>query len=79
MQPPLTCQSCLRPAASGSLDYTRGASHIRNEGFLQCDICERFACPDCLRVYDIFSGYDFLCHTCARELDSASFKSNLGH
>jgi hypothetical protein len=79
MQPPATCQSCLRPAAESSLNYRRGTSHIRNEGFLQCDICERFACPDCLRVYDIFSGYDFLCHQCAREIDSASLKANIGH
>ena len=78
MQPPPTCQSCHRPATESLLNYNRGASHIRNEGFLQCDICERFACADCLRVYDIFSGYDFLCHECARELDSASLKGK-GH
>ena len=35
---------------------------------MQCDVCERFACAACLEVYDILSGYDFLCHTCAREL-----------
>ena len=39
---------------------------VHNDGFLQCDICERYACADCLRVYDFFSGYDFLCHECAR-------------
>jgi hypothetical protein len=33
---------------------------------LQCDVCERYACAECLQVYDIFSGYDFLCHECAR-------------
>ena len=41
---------------------------------LQCDICERYACADCLRVYDIYSGYDFLCHECARELERARLK-----
>jgi hypothetical protein len=41
---------------------------ICQEALLQCDICERFACAECLKVYDIFSGYDFLCHECAREL-----------
>jgi hypothetical protein len=40
---------------------------VHHDAFLQCDICERFACADCLQVYDIFSGYDFLCHVCARE------------
>jgi hypothetical protein len=39
---------------------------VHQETFLQCDICERYVCPDCLQVYDIFSGYDFLCHECAR-------------
>lgn len=38
---------------------------VHNEGFLQCDVCERFACAECLKVYDILSGYDFLCHECA--------------
>jgi hypothetical protein len=37
---------------------------------LQCDVCERYACADCLQVYDIFSGYDFLCHECARGFGS---------
>jgi hypothetical protein len=27
---------------------------IHNRSPLQCDICERFACAECLRVYDIF-------------------------
>jgi hypothetical protein len=39
---------------------------VRNDSFLQCDICERYACAECLQVYDIFSGYDFLCHECAQ-------------
>jgi hypothetical protein len=42
---------------------------VHNETFLQCDICERYACAECLQVYDIFSGYDFLCHECARSFE----------
>ena len=38
---------------------------MRNERFLQCDICERELCAACLSVYDIISGYDFLCRDCA--------------
>jgi hypothetical protein len=68
MHPPSNCQSCRRPASESLLSYRRGGSVVRNEGgFLQCDICERFACADCLQVYDILSGYDFLCHQCAQE------------
>ena len=61
----LTCQSCRRPATETLLSYRRGTTVVRNDTFLQCDICERYACADCLQVYDIFSGYDFLCHECA--------------
>jgi hypothetical protein len=50
------------------LNYRRGTAHLHNEGLLQCDICERYACADCLKVYNILSGYDFVCHECAREL-----------
>jgi hypothetical protein len=39
---------------------------VHNDAFLQCDICERYACAECLSVYDILSGYDFLCHECAK-------------
>jgi hypothetical protein len=60
-----TCQSCRRPATESLLSYRRGSSVVRNDTFLQCDICERYACAECLQVYDIFSGYDFLCHECA--------------
>ena len=60
------CQSCRRPASDTLLTYRKGTGEVRREGFLQCDICERFACADCLQVYDIFSGYDFLCHECAQ-------------
>ena len=42
-----------------------------NETMLQCDICERFACAECLQVYNIFSGYDFLCHECARQMGAS--------
>jgi hypothetical protein len=66
MPPTSTCQSCHNPQTDALLRYRKGAAEVRNEGFLQCDICERYACADCLQVYDIFSGYDFLCHECAR-------------
>jgi hypothetical protein len=68
MEPSATCQSCRRPA-SGTLQYRRGGhGFVCNETMLQCDICERFACAECLQVYNIFSGYDFLCHECARHM-----------
>jgi len=46
----------------------RGSELVRHATLLQCDVCERFACAECLEVYDILSGYDFLCHECARQL-----------
>ena len=67
MQLPSSCQSCQRSASQAPLQYRRGTALVPNEGLLQCDVCERFACADCLQVYDIYSGYDFLCHVCARE------------
>lgn len=70
MQPPSTCQSCRKPATENLLNYRKGSGLLCRESLLQCDVCERFACAECLRVYDIFSGYDFLCHECARELES---------
>lgn len=66
MQPSSTCQSCSRTATEALLSYRKGDTIVRHETLLQCDICERFACAECLCVYDIFSGYDFLCHECAR-------------
>ena len=67
-QPPSTCQSCSKPKAEGLLNYRGGRDGVmKHESFLQCDICERFACSECLQVYDILSGYDFLCGDCARE------------
>jgi hypothetical protein len=51
---------------------------VRNEALLQCDICERYACAECLQVYDIFSGYDFLCHDCV-ELFGAPPAVGRGH
>ena len=63
---PSNCQSCLRPASEPLLSYRKGSAVVRNESLLQCDICERYACAECLQVYDIFSGYDFLCHECAK-------------
>ena len=65
MQPPSACQACHR-APQGALDYRRGEETVHRETLLQCDVCERYACADCLEVYDILSGYDFLCHECAR-------------
>jgi hypothetical protein len=52
------------------LSYRKGTGVVDREGLLQCDVCERFACAECLEVYDIFSGYDFLCHECARQFAS---------
>jgi hypothetical protein len=66
MQPATTCQSCRRPSSESLLRYRKGSEVVCNEGFLQCDICERYACAECLQVYDILSGYDFLCHACAQ-------------
>jgi len=68
VEPPSSCQACRRPAAPGELAYKRGSELVRHTSLLQCDVCERFACAECLEVYDILSGYDFLCHECAREL-----------
>ncbi len=78
MQPPSTCQACRRSATEGLLNYRKSNSIVRHEGFLQCDICERYACADCLEVYDILSGYDFLCHECARTF-SPPARGERGH
>jgi hypothetical protein len=66
MQPADTCQACRRHATPVRLTYRKGSATVCNEALLQCDVCERYACADCLEVYNIFSGYDFLCHTCAQ-------------
>lgn len=66
-----TCQVCHRPTTERSLLYRKGQQEVRHEALLQCDVCERFACADCLEVYDIFSGYDFLCQECARQFAGA--------
>ncbi len=68
MELPSSCQSCRRPTSGALLSYKRGSEVVRHEALLQCDVCDRFACADCLQVYDILSGYDFLCHECARQL-----------
>jgi len=65
-----TCQSCRRIPNDDLLSYRKGDSVVRNDSLLQCDICERYACAECLQVYDILSGYDFLCHECARTFGS---------
>jgi hypothetical protein len=66
MQTQVKCQSCRRPPDDHLLSYRKGSTVLHHESFLQCDICERYACAECLQVYDILSGYDFLCHECAR-------------
>lgn len=66
MQPGDTCQACRQHATPLRLTYRKGSATVCNEALLQCDVCERYACADCLEVYNIFSGYDFLCHTCAQ-------------
>ena len=70
------CQSCRRPAEDSLLCYRKGGSVLHHESLLQCDICERYACAECLQVYDIFSGYDFLCHECARGFGAAPAARN---
>jgi hypothetical protein len=77
MEPPGSCQSCRQTVTESSLEYRRGGVILPNRDLLQCDVCERYACADCLRVYDICSGYDFLCHACAREFEEARLKT--GH
>jgi hypothetical protein len=71
MEPPVCCQSCQKAVTPTRLEYRRGEHVVHNRDLLQCDVCERFACAECLRVYDIVSGYDFLCHPCAHELEEA--------
>lgn len=78
MKPPSTCQSCSRSPTAALLSYRKGAGVVEHEGLLQCDICERFACSECLQVYDILSGYDFLCHECAKEFATAERRGR-GH
>jgi uncharacterized protein with PIN domain len=77
MEPPGNCQSCRQAVTEPRLAYRRGDAIVHNAALLQCDICERYACADCLRVYDIYSGYDFICHACAAELEQARLK--VGH
>lgn len=78
MEPPQSCQSCRQRVTEGLLLYRRGAAVVHNPALLQCDICERFACAECLRIYDVYTGYDFLCHECARELEEARLRGG-GH
>jgi hypothetical protein len=72
MAAPFHCQSCSRTANDSVLRYRKGEEFVRHDALLQCDVCERFACGDCLEVYDILSGDDFLCHTCAHVFQSRS-------
>ena len=59
MQIHTDCQSCRRPATVQSLTYARGQAVVHHETLLQCDVCERYACAECLQVYQIVSAYDF--------------------
>jgi hypothetical protein len=74
MEPPANCQSCRRTVTEGLLDYRKGTARVPQQSLLQCDVCERYACAECLSVYDILSGYDFLCDACAREIETARLK-----
>jgi hypothetical protein len=78
MQPADTCQACRKHATPMLLTYRKGSATVHNEALLQCDVCERFACAECLEVYNIFSGYDFLCHTCAQSFGAPPPRSR-GH
>ena len=79
MPPSSTCQSCRRTAVEDLLSYRKGGGVVRHHTLLQCDICERYACADCLQVYAFFSGYDFLCHECARLFGASPPPSPRGH
>lgn len=63
-----TCQACQRPASPEALAYRKGDLVVSHDSFLQCDVCERLLCADCLQIYDILSGDDFLCAACAASL-----------
>ena len=69
-EPTSRCQACRRSPPEGSLRYRKGPDLVPRDTLLQCDVCERYACADCLQVYDIVSEYDFLCHECARAFGS---------
>jgi hypothetical protein len=73
------CQSCRRRADERSLSYRKGEAVLRHENLLQCDVCERYACAECLQVYDILSEYDFLCHECAGVFRGAPARTTRGH
>lgn len=79
MQTLTHCQSCRRPADERSLSYRKGPAVLRRENLLQCDVCERYACAECLQVYDILSEYDFLCHDCARVFTGVTVVGARGH
>lgn len=61
------CRSCHRAATAQALEYRKGAEKAHYPNLLQCDVCERELCSDCLEIYDILSGHDFLCHDCAHQ------------
>jgi hypothetical protein len=66
------CQACQRPASPEALAYRKGDLLVSHDSFLQCDVCERLLCADCLQIYDILSGDDFLCEACAASLSAGT-------
>jgi hypothetical protein len=68
MELPSSCQSCRGVPSASLLAYRKGSEVVSHETLLQCDMCDRFACAECLQVYEILSGYDFVCHDCAQQL-----------
>ncbi len=42
------CQACQRPASPAALAYRKGDRLVSHDSFLQCDVCERLLCADCL-------------------------------
>jgi hypothetical protein len=79
MAPPFNCQSCRRTSDEAVLRYRKGEDFVKHDALLQCDVCERFACSECLEVYDILSGNDFLCHTCAPTFRHHPHVGSRGH
>jgi hypothetical protein len=79
MAPPYHCQACRRSAQDVVLRYRKGEEVVKHDALLQCDVCERYACGDCLEVYDILSGDDFLCHTCAPTFKTPGRPGVRGH
>lgn len=75
MPTPNICDACRRPADASRLEYRGKGRAIRNAALVQCDVCERFVCAECMQVYEIVSGYDFLCNDCAREVEPGALRA----